>query len=125
MPKTDELEIEVTEAPENLEDAFRAAQDRIEELQGVNAGLKSTLVELKKIVDSQADAIKGLVEQNDELHSEIDRIGKAGRLEGDYASWKGEIYPIVGDYRADNTFHHVKTRDCEEGLTLLAIPRPH
>lgn len=45
--------------------------------------------------------------------------------EGDYASWKGEIYPIVGDFRADNTFHHVKTRDCDEGLTLLAIPRPH
>ncbi len=45
--------------------------------------------------------------------------------EGDYASFKGVIYNIIGDYRADNTFAEVKRGNCFEGVTLLAIERQH
>ncbi len=44
---------------------------------------------------------------------------------GDYASFKGEIHTIIGDYRADNTFAEVKRGNCFEGVTLLAIERQH
>jgi len=87
-----------------------------------------------KLEKAQADN-KALRKKNAELTEELEAAGEAAALlaatnlstcpEGDHAVFKGVAYPIVGDYRADNTFHHVKTRDCDEGLCLLAIPRPH
>lgn len=45
--------------------------------------------------------------------------------EGDYAKFKGVIYQIIGDFRSDSTYSEVKRGHCPEGITLLAIERPH
>ena len=37
----------------------------------------------------------------------------------------GVQYEIHGTFRADNTFSEVKRGHCEEGVTLVAISRPH
>lgn len=37
----------------------------------------------------------------------------------------GEIHPIIGMFRADNTFNEVKRGNCPEGVTLVAIDKTH
>lgn len=37
----------------------------------------------------------------------------------------GVEYHVLGDFRADNTFAEVKRGHCPEGVTLVAIDKPH
>ncbi len=78
-------------------------------------------------------AVGVLEHANKQAHDEIEKLradlkkAKAGRAapEGNYAVFKGQTYPIIGDFRADQNFTEVKKGHCEEGITLLAIQRPH
>lgn len=45
--------------------------------------------------------------------------------QGNVVFFRGVAYPIIGDFRADNTFAEVKRGHCPEGVTLVAIDRPH
>lgn len=78
--------------------------------------------------DPRDEQINQLQAQVAELQAQL-KAAKSKKgpqlLEGDYVSWRGEVHQIIGDFRADNTFAEVKRGHCPEGVTLLAIARPH
>jgi hypothetical protein len=118
--------------PSPDEPSLAETLDALEELRSKNGSLIDELKELdielrdaRQSLESARADNKALRDVNDKLKAAAGDRPSGAPPTGDYAFWRGEFHPITGDYRADNTFHHVKTRECDEGVALLAIPRPH
>ena len=110
-----ELE-EILKATEKTQ-AFQA-----ERADKAEAGLKSAN-EKHSFQKKRADKVEADLARVLHTHAEDEAVNQVPT--GDYASFGGTTYAIIGDFRADNTFAEVKRGYCPEGITLLAINKPH
>lgn len=100
-----------------------------------HAAQKKRADALEKTLATKATRLEKLeaaAAEGRELRATIQRVsaerdGLAARVradsEGDYVSLDGQVHPIIGVFRADNTFTEVKRGHCDEGVTLVAIPK--
>lgn len=92
-----------------VQDAQRTLEGQVRELTRKNKALHKMLAE-------QADRVRSL-----EASLESERADP----NDDYVMLGGKAHPIIGNFRADNTFVEVKRGHCPEGITLIAIDKVH
>lgn len=87
----------------------------------------------KKRADSLEKALAAALTISEQRQAEIDRLRSVVEIaassavlpQGDVVILNGETHDVVGTFRADNTFMPVKQGYCDEGVTLVAIGKPH
>lgn len=90
--------------------------------------LKSQVADLRKELDSAEADNEALAKNSEAKIADLKRKLAAKVPEapkGNFAVLDGTTYPIIGDFRAGNTFEEVKKGNCPEGVTLLAIDKAH
>lgn len=97
-----------------VDTAVLTHEQKIKELTDKVAALEADNAALAKSAETQIDSLKLQLKER-----------ATAQPSGDYAVFGGVTYKIIGDFRADNTFSEVKKGHCDEGITLLAIERPH
>lgn len=117
---------------------FRDA--RIKELEGLLKSVEETHAFQADRAEKLEAQVKALSEKHsfqkkraDRLESDVAKLAKrqaedetvAKANSADHVVFDGKTYPVIGDFRADNTFAEVKRGHCPEGVTLIAIDRPH
>lgn len=101
-------------------------EQRIAQLEGLLKEQTEKHLFQKKRADSFEKGLAGATARLDDCQSKIDQLQQSARdALVDAVVLGGVTYDITGTYRADNTFSEVKRGHCEEGVTLVAIGKPH
>lgn len=81
----------------------------------------------KKRADGLQKSLDAAITRIDERQKVIDGLRETtGTNDGhDHVILAGVAHEIIGTFRADNTFSEVKRGHCDEGVTLVAIGKPH
>lgn len=81
----------------------------------------------KKRAEALEKSLTGAIAKVDERQKAIDDLREqTGSADGhDHVILGGVAHEIIGTFRADSTFVEVKRGHCEEGVTLVAIGKPH
>lgn len=107
-----------------MEDKAKVGQSehidgRIKELEAELKSVKDKFFTQKKRAE-KAEALLKDLEKRPVTKVVSDPVGT-----NDCVILGGISWPIVGNFRADNTFVEVKRGHCHEGLTLIAINKQH
>lgn len=107
----------------------KTAEDRVRELEAQLQAVEATHTAQAKRGDDLERELTDVKNKHefqrkraDKLEAQLKRTAPESPR-GDHAVVGGKSYPIVGSFRADNTFVEVKKGHCDEGLTLLAIDK--
>lgn len=103
--------------PAVVDTAVLTPEQKIKELTEQVASLQAANEALAKETGEQIESLKQKLKKKEPA--------APAAPEGNYAVFEGQTYKITGDFRADSTYSEVKKGHCHEGVTLLAIERPH
>jgi hypothetical protein len=110
------------------ENTAKATEDRIRELEGQLQAVEATHTAQAKRGDDLEATLKEMHAKHEFQRKRADKAEAKLKLApgspaGDHVVLEGRVYPIVGSFRADNTFVEVKRGHCDEGITLVAIQK--